>query len=247
MVAAALLGITVSTAPKAKAATFNWSQTTATAYSWNDATNWGGSSFPNAIDDVANLNTALAGAETVNLNVPITIGSLNIGATTAFGYTLDAGTAGYLTLDGTSSTSITKTGAGSDTISANIQFNDALTITNSDTTGLLTMTGAMSSLTSNITITGTGAVATGSIVLGAISTAGGLIKEGVGITQMAVNTTYAGTTWIKAGRLIANTTSSIPIRSAITIDAGAVLESKQNTMTWGSIAGAGNVTIISGT
>ncbi|NBV26400.1 MAG: hypothetical protein EBR99_03710, partial [Actinobacteria bacterium] len=241
MVAAALLGVAVSTAPKAKAATFNWGQTALNTYNWNDGANWGGGSvYPNAIDDVANLNSALAGAETVNLNVPITIGSLNIGASTAFGYTLAAGTAGYLTLDGASSTAITKTGTAADTISANIQFNDALTITNSSSAGVLTISGAMSSLTSNITITGTGAVSAGSTITGAISTAGNFIKDGSGIVQMNGAGTYAGTTSVIAGRLIANTGTSLPIRSAITISSGAFLEPRA-TLTFGSLAGAGDL------
>jgi autotransporter-associated beta strand protein len=125
-----------------------------------------------------------------------------------------------------------------DTISADILFNDALTISNNSGGGTLTFSGTMRSVASDVTLTGTGVVAAGSIVTGAISTAGGLIKDGVGIAQMNVNTTYAGTTWIKAGRLIANTATSIPARSAITIDAGAVLETKAANI-WGSIAGGG--------
>jgi autotransporter-associated beta strand protein len=252
MVAAALLGVAVSSTPKAQAANLTWNQTGAGPYSWTDSANWGGTGFPNAIGDVANLSGALAGAQTVNLNAVITLGELNFGATepsSLAGYTLAGGTNGLLILDDTDgAVSINKlNGSPSlDTISADIQFNDALTISNNSGGGTLTL-GTMRSVASDVTLTGTGVVAAGSIVTGAISTAGSLIKEGVGVTQMAVNTTYAGTTWVKAGRLIANSGSSIPIRSAITIDAGAVLESKQNAMTWGSIAGAGNVTIISGT
>ena len=247
MVAAALLGVAVSSTPKAQAANLTWSQTAVSTYSWTDSANWGGAGFPNAIGDVANLSGALAGAQTVNLNAIITLGELNFGATEpilgAPGYTLAAGTNGLLILDDTDgAVSINKLNGSpsGDTISADIQFNDALTISNNSGGGTLTL-GTMRSLASDVTLTGTGVVAAGSIVTGAISTAGGLIKEGVGFTQMNVNTTYAGTTWIKAGRLIANTATSIPTRSAITIDAGAVLESKA-TNVWGSIAGAGNVT-----
>ena len=247
MVAAALLGVAASSTPKAQAANLTWSQTAVSTYSWTDSANWGGAGFPNAIGDVANLSGALAGAQTVNLNAIITLGELNFGATEpilgAPGYTLAAGTNGLLILDDTDgAVSINKLNGSpsGDTISADIQFNDALTISNNSGGGTLTL-GTIRSVASDVTLTGTGVVAAGSIVTGAISTAGGLIKEGVGFTQMNVNTTYAGTTWIKAGRLIANTATSIPTRSAITIDAGAVLESKA-TNVWGSIAGAGNVT-----
>lgn len=102
MVAAALLGVAVSSTPKAQAANLTWNQTGAGPYSWTDSANWGGTGFPNAIGDVANLSGALAGAQTVNLNAVITLGELNFGATlpsSAAGYTLAAGTNGLLILD----------------------------------------------------------------------------------------------------------------------------------------------------
>jgi autotransporter-associated beta strand protein len=248
MVAAALLGGVLATAPQAQAANLTWNQTGAGPYSWTDSANWGGTGFPNAIGDVANLSGALAGAQTVNLNAIITIGELNFGATlpsSAAGYTLAAGTNGLLVLDDTDGTvSINKlNGSPSlDTISADIQFNDALTLSNNAGGGTLTFTGTIRSVASDVTLNGASIAGGAAILTGAIATAGGLIKDGGGIAQMNTNTTYAGTTWVKAGRLIANTAASIPVRSAITIDAGAVLETKAAAMTWGSIAGAGNVT-----
>ena len=246
MVAAALLGVVVSQAPQAKAANLTWNQTVAGNYSWVDSANWGGAGSPNAIGDVANLSGALGGLQTVSLNAVITLGELIFGATApaTAGYTLAAGTNGLLILDDTDgAVSINKIlGSPSlDKIDADIQFNDALTISNNAGGGTLTITGAMRSVTSDITITGIGAVAAGSIITGAISTAGGLIKEGTGIMQTNGAGTYAGTTWIKAGRLIMNTGTSFPVRSAIIIEAGAVLEVK-GVPTWGSITGAGNVT-----
>ncbi len=104
MVAAALLGVAVSSAPKAQAANLTWNQTGAGPYNWTDSANWGGAGFPNAIGDVANLSGALAGAQTVNLNGIITLGELNFGASapsSAAGYTLAGGTNGLLILDDT--------------------------------------------------------------------------------------------------------------------------------------------------
>jgi len=245
MVAAALLGVAVSSTPKAQAATFNWSQTTAATYSWTTSANWGGASYPNAIGDVVNLSSGTV-AQTVNLDAVITIGELNFGASgpsSAAGYTLAGGTNGLLILDGSAGAASINKLSGSpslDTISADIQFNDALTISNNSVGGTLTL-GTMRSVASDVTLTGTGAVPAGSIITGIISTAGGFIKDGAGIMQTNASSTYAGTTWIKAGRLIMNTGASIPIRSAIIIDAGAILEIK-GVPTWASIAGAGNVT-----
>jgi hypothetical protein len=155
MVAAALLGASVSTAPTAKAATFNWNQTAASTYSWTTSANWNASPYPNAIGDIANLSSGTV-AQTVNLDAVITIGDLNFGATgpsSLAGYTLAAGTGGYLILDGSAgAASINKlNGSPSlDTISASIQFNDALTISNNSGGGVLTISGTLKSLTSDI-------------------------------------------------------------------------------------------------
>ena len=247
MVAAALLSVGVTTSPQAQAANLTWSQTAVGTYNWTDLANWGGVESPNAVGDIANLSGALAGAQTVNLNAVITVGELNFGATapaSLAGYTLAGGTNGLLVLDDTDGTvSINKlSGSPSlDTISADIQFNDNLTISNNSGGGTLTL-GTMRSVASDVTLNGASIAGGAAILTGAIATAGGLIKDGIGIAQMNTNTTYAGTTWVKAGRLIANTAASIPVRSAITIDAGAVLETKAATQTWGSIAGAGNLT-----
>jgi len=103
MVAAALLGGVLAT-PRAQAANLSWTQTAANTYSWTDSANWGGTGFPNAIGDVANLSGALEGAQTVNLNAVITIGELIFvpsAPSSAAGFTLAGGTNGLLVLDDT--------------------------------------------------------------------------------------------------------------------------------------------------
>ena len=247
MVAAALLGGVVS-APKAQAANLTWNQTGAGPYSWTDSANWGGTGFPNAIGDVANLSGALAGAQTVNLNAVITIGELNFGATlpsSAAGYTLAAGTNGLLVLDDTDGTvSINKlNGSPSlDTISADIQFNDALTLSNNAGGGTLTLSGALRSLSSSITFSGTGPVAAGSVdISGVISTSGSLTKIDAGTARLSGANTYAGTTTVNAGTLVLNGTAALPTRSAVTIASGGTLNVWQ-ALTIGSLTGAGDLT-----
>jgi hypothetical protein len=130
MVAAAIFSVGVSTTPRAQAANLSWTQTAANTYSWS------GAGSPNAIGDIANLSGALEGAQTVNLNAVITIGELIFvpsAPSSAAGFTLAGGTNGLLVLDDTDgAVSIKKlTGSPSlDTISADILFNDNLTITN---------------------------------------------------------------------------------------------------------------------
>ncbi len=233
-----------------QAATFTWNQTaTGTTYSWITSSNWTPvTGFPNAIDDVANLNNAIAGAQTVNLNQTITLGTLNIGdTTTANAFTLAAGTGGYLVMDVSSgSAAITKAAVANalDIISTGLQFNDTLAITNSSTTGSLTLSGAMRSLTSDITFNGVGGLSTGSIVVsGVISTAGNLVKNDAGITVLNAANTYSGTTTINGGSLRITSTTGLPVRSAVTVGTGAALDLNA-AFTIGSLAGAGDVTNI---
>jgi len=239
------MGSFVASPVTAEAANLTWNQAATGTYSWTNASYWSPNGNPSLVDDVANLSNTLTGAVTVNLDYAYTVGTLNIGDTASTNaFTLAAGTAGYLVLDVSSGgAAINKSGASTgDTISAGIQFNDPLTITNNSSAGVLTLTGGLRSLTSSLTVTGSGSVASGSIVLsGAIATAGGLIKDGAGIAMTNASSTYAGTTWVKAGRLIMNNGTDLPARTAVTVDSGAILEVK-GSPTWGSIAGAGNIT-----
>jgi autotransporter-associated beta strand protein len=226
---------------------------------WTDATgntsagvNWSGGVSPNIISvagDILNLNNALTAPRTVTLDGLVTAGTLNIGdTTTTNAFTLAQSGAGILIMDAISgSAAINKTGDAADIISTGLQFNDTLAITNSSTSGTLTLQGTLRSLTSGITFNGTGAVAAGStVVSGVISTAGNLVKNDAGITTLSGANTYAGTTTVNGGTLILNGTTALPVRSAVTVGAGAVLNVQQ-ALTMGSLAGAGDFTNSSAT
>jgi fibronectin-binding autotransporter adhesin len=121
----------------ALAATDTWNKTAAgTTYSWIDLGNWlSGSSFPNGIGDVANLNIDIVGAQTISLDQVITLGKLNLGdAASGFSaFTINAGTGGSLVFDmsgGTAlleRTTVVATGVN-DVINANVLLNDPLTV-----------------------------------------------------------------------------------------------------------------------
>jgi len=103
-------------------ASYTWTPTAPGAYDWNDAANWSGGpagTFPNAVDDVANLTGALVGNQVVRLNTGITIGTLNLGSTsTAGGFTVLAN-GGSLTFDVTAgSATLDDTNTGGDAVLA---------------------------------------------------------------------------------------------------------------------------------
>lgn len=176
----------------AQAAAFTWTQTAAgTTYEWptTGQDNWGSGVaglFPNAIDDSANLAINLAGAVTIGLNQPVTLGTLNLGDNTSafFATTLQNGTGGSLTFDVTSgSAAITKATAAStstDTISATLTLNDSLAVTNAATaaTGALTLSGNIGEGTAGRSLTKLGV---GTLVLSGTNsyTGGTVVNSGV--------------------------------------------------------------------
>jgi fibronectin-binding autotransporter adhesin len=136
-----------------------WNQTAAgTGYNWQTTTNWTPNTVPNGGDAVASLTNNIAGAQTISLNGTVTLGTLNIGDSTAayYGFTLQNGTGGSLTFDVTSgSAAINKTGSGTtttDTISATISLKTNLNVTNSSSSRL-TISGAIGENSSGKSIT----------------------------------------------------------------------------------------------
>ena len=130
------------------------------------AANWSGgngSNFPNAQDDVAVVTSALTGAETINLNQAITVGTLDIGASTGTNAFIIAPNGGSLTLSVSSgSATVAKNSGGADqitaplTFSSNVIFDNSLSAPNTlSITG--TATGAKT-VTVNSPTTNTGEV-----------------------------------------------------------------------------------------
>jgi len=172
----------------ASAATFTWTPTAAGTYNWDNSgpqVNWT-SGFPNALDDIANLNIDLLGGQTINLNQTITVGTINLGDTgSAYFGTTVAGAGGSLILDvSTGSALISKATAANtaaDLISADIKLNDNLVVNNAAASGTLTLSGIISQN----------------------SGAKSLTKIGVGnlILNGAAANTFTGGLIIKAGTL----------------------------------------------
>jgi autotransporter-associated beta strand protein len=184
--------------------TYNWAPTAAGTFDWNNPANWApNTGFPKAADDVANVTSALAGNETINLNVAVQVGTLNIGASSgASAFTLAAGSAGSLTIAVSSGTgSIVKAAGGNDQITAPMTATKDFNISNSGTsplvlagvltgkalainptgqTGEVDFTGLNALNTANITVSG-GALGINTLTLNASRTititAGAVVKS----------------------------------------------------------------------
>ena len=105
---------------------------TSSAQNWNaSSTGSNGSGFPNATQAAAAINISITGNQTINLNQPITVGTLGIGASTGGASFIIAGNSGALTLDnspGPASILQLSTSKG-DTISAPVAIANSLLVT----------------------------------------------------------------------------------------------------------------------
>ena len=111
---------------------------------WNDNTNWSPATFPNGVDDVANLTNAAPTRTTITLNgVTITLGTLNLDL--GSGYTINGpGNFNFQTSAGNAAITVTTVnGNGAHTIAAPITLTSPLVITNGST-GALTLSGKIS-------------------------------------------------------------------------------------------------------
>ncbi|MFZ4764968.1 MAG: beta strand repeat-containing protein, partial [Roseimicrobium sp.] len=225
-------------------ATYTWQLDTAGPNPWNSNGNWTTAGFANAIDDIANLNNDITVNQTVNLNQIITLGALNLGdASGTSAFTLAAGTGGHLVMDAASAAAITKASGGNDTISTTVAFSDALTLTN-NSSGTLTFSSNLRSLDSNLVLAGTGSGLT--TISGVLVNGGSVTKNGTGTFSLTGGNVYSGATTVNAGTLILNGTAALPVRSAVTVASGATLNVQQS-LTMGSLAGAGDLINSSGT
>ncbi|MFM2170748.1 MAG: hypothetical protein RI957_977 [Verrucomicrobiota bacterium] len=179
------------------ASPYTWTPLAAGPFNWNNASsqnNWGqgSASFPNAPDDVANMNVNLSANQTVNLNQVITVGSLTIGDNSGAQTETLAPNGGSLSFDvGSGSANLirTATGTGATTISAPIVLNDNLLVSLASGTAASTMT-----------------------LSGIISEAGGsktLTKEGSTLTLVLQGAnTFSGGVTILSGTVDSKTTQT---------------------------------------
>jgi autotransporter-associated beta strand protein len=133
---------------------YTWTPTGPGPFHWFDPANWTpNTGFPNSPADVANVTSALTSNETINLDIPIHVGTLNVGASSGTStFTIASGTSGSLVLSAPSGrASITKTSGGADQITAPLTVYNNLTIVNAAASPLA-FTGFIAPTTKTLTI-----------------------------------------------------------------------------------------------
>ena len=202
-----LIVASVSTTASLQAQTF---VPTSGTNNWNSGANWSTNpTFPNASGASATF-TATA-AMTVPLNVGITVGSITALNDSAGVFNIQAGTAGTLTFanGGSEATMIlngTSTTTNNFTISTNVVLTDTLRTTVNNVLAITALTSSPMTFT------------------GAMSGAGGFIKDGPGRLSFTTATkTYTGATVVNQGRLRVSVAGMPTGTSSVLVNAGGQL------------------------
>lgn len=201
----------------ATAAAYTWTPTTAGTFDWDDASgNWT-SGFPNAISDAATFSSTLTGAQTINLNQAVTVGTLNLGGTSASNaYTIAAGTAGGLTLQVSSGNATVAATTTGNVISADITLGSNTVFTPSG--GVTLEVSGVVSGTRNLTRTAGGG--TGNLYLSNIAnTYTGVTTVGTGI--MSVERLSDGGAASSIGQSAADASNLVFSSGGVLVHAGA--------------------------
>jgi fibronectin-binding autotransporter adhesin len=163
---------------------------------WSAGTNWSSGSQPNAAGAAAALNQSNSGSLAINLDVPVTIGTLQFASSTT-SYALSGNTLTFNNNGGTSSVTVL---SGTHTINSAVYLQG----------GSLDIAASSSVL--NIT--------------GNISDDGNqrsLILDGDGTGQLFLSgvNNYTGSTIVNAGTLIVDSPTALPDGSSLTVGQGA--------------------------
>jgi autotransporter-associated beta strand protein len=219
-----------------------WTNTGADS-KWATGTDWHGGSVPVAGADVLLDNTYVNTAQTIDVGSAQTrsIRSLQIDA--PFSYTLNNGTIEFNNngILGPSGILVSQThGSATQTINSNLIADNAIEIRNGSA-GALNLTGTLVNNGNTVTFDGSGNTS----MSGAISGAGGLVKNDAGTLTLSGANTYSGGTTLNTGTLTANNNSALGT-GALTINGGALASTNSstvnNTITLNNNAGLSGIT-----
>ncbi|CAN5411951.1 hypothetical protein BH10PLA1_BH10PLA1_04730 [soil metagenome] len=222
---ASSVGLACATQASA-AITSTWQPTLTGSYTWNTGGNWD-NGVPGAAGDVANVNNNIAGAQTISLGSPISLGTLNLGdsdgsntftissstltfqsATSGGATALNLGASGTVTntvssdvnVGGTSSLAILA--AGGQLLATSGTFN-----TNANTVTLTGGVAAKQTWTINGDLTGSGTIT--------VSTSGGVTVNG--------SKSFTGTFVLNSGTAGSSNTGSLVVTYGSIADAKEVI------------------------
>jgi fibronectin-binding autotransporter adhesin len=164
---------------------------------WSDGFNWSGNSSPNGAGQGAIFNQSNSGALAINLDVPVTLGTLQFNSATT-GYTLSGNTLTFNNNGGTSSVTV-------------------LSGTHSIGSQVVVTGGALDIAASSSSVLG---------ITGNISDDGSqrsLILDGDGTGQLVLSgvNTYGGQTVVNAGTLVVDSTTALPDGTSLIVGQGA--------------------------
>jgi len=179
-----------------------WVPTAAGTYDWNSNGNWS-AAFPNATDAVANISGDFTGAQVINLNQSITVGSLtteDTGAPTDSVVTIAANGGSLAFAVGSGSASLVQNSDVTTIISSGVSFNSDTIVSGS---GAVTLSGATTvAVGKTLTISNTG----GTIVSGASTFSGSLAVNSA--LTLSSNTGASLSGLSGSGTIIKSTTGS---------------------------------------
>lgn len=250
----------------ASAAPYAWVPVATGTYNWNDTTsptnNWGQNAvFPNSAGDAITISNAATGNQTINLNTPITIGTLTFGisngsGSVTTGYTLNNGTSGTLTFNnnGSASQLTTPSTAGDNSINATILLANDLNISHNKnySSAYLKLKGSISSASAGLkTITTNGTGSTGLELRNITDGAGQVALSQTSTTaplSLTGTNTYTGGTSIATNATInvGNTNSQVNVVGTLAgnvTNNGTLAFLNSSGVFGGVISGTGKVTI----
>ena len=209
---------------------FSWVPTAGgTGYDWTQTANWNPAIVPNKVGGIALMNINIAGDQTVNVNLPTTLGEIVVGDSSGAENTqLQKNTNGWLVMDQAENGSayLTRTAGGAGTVTFKSDLNIALN--------------------DNLTVRSAGGSATSTMVIaGILSGSGkGLNKESDGLTlSLSGANTYSGATRVQGGILalghsLAMQNSVLDTGSSVTGDGTKGLRTTVASLTLGGLAGS---------
>lgn len=157
------LGLVALSSVSAMAAAYTWTPTATGTFNWDEATSNWTSGFPNAVGDTANIALDILGAQTINLNQAITVGSLTFNDTGASGdsaVTIAAGTSGSLTFQVASGNATVTNSSGTTNILSGPMTIASATTFALGTVGATTGVNLSGNLSGSAAITKTGGTST---------------------------------------------------------------------------------------